>query len=538
VLSKISTDANCGNSDGSATVSIQSGGTGPFSFSWNTNPVQTTTSVTGLVAGSYICTVTDANNCTQTSDVTIGNIGGGVASISSSTQVSCFGGNDGSATALITGGNGPFSYAWNTTFVQITATATGLIAGSYTCTITATNGCIATASVTISQPDPIDAVSSTLPSACGATNGSATVTINSTPIQTTATANNLAAGSYICTITDANSCTQLTNAIVDSDGGGTASISGSIDILCFGLSTGSSTATITGGQPPYTYSWNTTPVQNTQTATGLPAGIYNCTISDANGCVKTVTDTLVQPVAITSQASSIAACGINNGSATALVQGGNLPYSYNWSPSGGNTSTATGLPNGLYICTITDANGCIDTCSVNVISKPSPTAYAGEDVTIRIGSDTLLVGSGGGSYSWFPYETLSCDNCQSPVATPTSTTTYILTVTSSNGCSSVDSVTVFVDIKCGEVFVPNAFSPNNDTENDLECVFGNCFKTFQFSIYDRWGEKVFESSSQKLCWDGTFKGSPMNTGVFVYVLEADLVTGEQVRKKGEINLIR
>lgn len=92
--------------------------------------------------------------------------------------------------------------------------------------------------------------------------------------------------------------------------------------------------------------------------------------------------------------------------------------------------------------------------------------------------------------------------------------------------------------ECAEIFVPNAFSPNNDMENDLECVLGNCIQDFYFAIYDRWGEKVFESTDPKNCWDGTYKGKLMNTAVFVYYLQATLNNGETIKKKGNVSLIR
>ncbi|MES2285786.1 MAG: gliding motility-associated C-terminal domain-containing protein [Bacteroidota bacterium] len=92
--------------------------------------------------------------------------------------------------------------------------------------------------------------------------------------------------------------------------------------------------------------------------------------------------------------------------------------------------------------------------------------------------------------------------------------------------------------ECGEMFVPNAFSPDNNGENDMECVYGKCVKSLYFAIYDRWGEKVFETTDLMQCWDGTYRGKDMNTAVFVYVMRATLTTGEEVNKKGNISLIR
>jgi gliding motility-associated-like protein len=102
----------------------------------------------------------------------------------------------------------------------------------------------------------------------------------------------------------------------------------------------------------------------------------------------------------------------------------------------------------------------------------------------------------------------------------------------------VDSVTIYVNQDCGEVFVPKAFSPNGDGQNDFECLYGRCLLNVDFSIYDRWGEKVFEATNISECWDGTYRGQPMNPAVFVYYLNATLLTGETITKKGNITLVK
>ncbi|MBI4931786.1 MAG: gliding motility-associated C-terminal domain-containing protein [Bacteroidetes bacterium] len=95
-----------------------------------------------------------------------------------------------------------------------------------------------------------------------------------------------------------------------------------------------------------------------------------------------------------------------------------------------------------------------------------------------------------------------------------------------------------INDECGEFFVPTAFSPNNDGQNDFECVYGKCIETLLFSIYDRWGEKVFETEDKNLCWDGKYRGKLMNTGVFVYTLHATFKSGQEITKKGNIGLVR
>ena len=93
-------------------------------------------------------------------------------------------------------------------------------------------------------------------------------------------------------------------------------------------------------------------------------------------------------------------------------------------------------------------------------------------------------------------------------------------------------------IICGDVFVPSAFSPNEDGENDILCVYSDCMENMTFAVYNRWGEKVYETNSMTICWDGTWKGKLLNPAVFAYTLEGSLINGELVQQKGNISLVR
>ena len=149
-----------------------------------------------------------------------------------------------------------------------------------------------------------------------------------------------------------------------------------------------------------------------------------------------------------------------------------------------------------------------------------------------------LNGTGGATYSWAPSTGLSCSNCQNPIASPTVTTIYTLTVTDANGCTDSDTVTVFVDIACGEVYAPNAFSPNADNQNDVYYVRGNCVKYLDFQIYNRWGEKVFYTADVANGWDGTWRGKPCEAAVFTYFLKATLFDGTEIERQGNISLVK
>jgi gliding motility-associated-like protein len=124
------------------------------------------------------------------------------------------------------------------------------------------------------------------------------------------------------------------------------------------------------------------------------------------------------------------------------------------------------------------------------------------------------------------------------VVQPTLTTQYIVVASNSPYCKVQDTVTVIVDINCGDFFIPNVFSPNDDGLNDVINVHGRCISTFNLQIFNRWGEKVFETSTLENSWDGTFRGKKMDTGVFVYKADGVSIDGQSFKMKGNITLIR
>ena len=293
-----------------------------------------------------------------------------------------------------------------------------------------------------------------------------------------------------------------------------------------------------GGTSGYNYNWNNG--QTTATATGLSAGTYSVTVIDANGCSQT------QTIAVTSSsnisvtvASTVAGCTVDNGTASLTPTNGNAPYTYLWN-NGQVSPTATGLAAGTYTAAITDSKGCAATQTVAVATAPNPTVTvtSSQSIISSGGSTTLTASGSAGTYQWTPSTGLNCNTCSNPTASPSQNTSYCVLVTDGSGCKDSSCTTITIENPSGELFVPNAFSPNNDGENEMECVIGGCIKTLEFVIYDRWGEKVFESTDQKTCWDGTYNGKPMNTAVFTYYLRATLTTGDQITKKGNVSLIR
>lgn len=167
----------------------------------------------------------------------------------------------------------------------------------------------------------------------------------------------------------------------------------------------------------------------------------------------------------------------------------------------------------------------------------SDAANAGEDVTIALGDSTTLNGSGGTINGWDPPRGLSCIDCPNPVANPDTTTMYYLSVTDDNGCKSIDSVLVTVDETSGW-YLPNAFSPDGNGVNDILFFYGTGVKEFVLQVYDRWGEKVFETTDMKVGWDGIYKGKASIAGVYAYQLTITFKSTKVEQVKGNLNLIR
>ncbi|MBK9077114.1 MAG: choice-of-anchor L domain-containing protein [Flavobacteriales bacterium] len=453
-----------GNNTGSATANA-SGGTTPYQYAWNTSPAQATATAGNLFAGTYTCTITDANGCSTSVDATITEPAAALsASIASTVDVLCFGNSTGSAMVDAIGGTAPYLYNWNSTPVQINATAIGLPGGNFTCTVTDANGCAANASVQIAQP--VAALNASISGqtnvACGGNTGSAAVNANggalpytyswnTAPAQANATATNLSAGTWTCTITDANGCTTTVDATITAPAGSlSASLSASTDVDCFGSATGSATVSASLGTAPYTYFWNSSPAQSNAMATGLAASTYLCTITDANGCAALVSATIAQPAqalsaGIASQ-SGVSCFGAQDGTANAEAFGGTAPYDYIWSSSPvQNSAGLSGVGPGTYTVTITDDNGC-DASAQAIISSPQGAL----NVSLLNTTDQSCFGSANGQASvtltggtapfTFTWNTVPPQT--SATAVGLSAGTYVVNVADANGCTGQMNVPI------------------------------------------------------------------------------------------------
>jgi len=550
-LTTSSTDATCGQNDGSATVNA-SGGAGGFTYNWSPGG-GTNATFNNIGSGSYTVTVTDANGCQETTTVTVNSSNGPTLNLINSEDVSCFGEEDGSGEVEASGGTPGYTYTWNPGGLT-GASQNALSAGTYTVSVEDNDGCVTSIQVEINEPDEIVLNTSADPSSCTVDDGSASATVSggtgpytyawSPGGQTTATINNIGAGIYTITVTDAEGCSATANVNVNSVNGPTVVMEDLINPTCDGEENGSATANVSGGTAPYNYQWSPNG-GNTATGSGLGAGTYTVTVIDDAGCTTIEEVTLTNPSPITLTGTSIPAdCGSDNGEIVVAASGGTGGFTYTWNPNVSNSANANNLPAGNYNVTVTDANGCTaseaftvgQSDSIDVFIVPSSgTINPGGEIILSVETDpaSTIV-----SYDWSPSEGLSCTDCANPSASPSQTTTYTVTIVTDDGCVGQAQVTISIEELCGETFLPTMFSPNNDGVNDEFCVLGNCVIGVELIIYNRWGEKVFETNDPTQCWRGNQRGKPVNTGVYAYKARIFLNDGSEVGEAGNITLVR
>jgi hypothetical protein len=387
MISATSTPANCGLPLGSGTVQVDAAGVSPFTYSWDAAAGgQTTLTATSLIPGTYFVTVTDADGCQKTTNVTVGDIPPATLVISNVTNVSCFGAADGTIVSSISGpGTAPYSYQWFTdagvSIGQTGVSATNLGPGTYYVVVTDANGCISTSpTATITEP------------------------------------------------------TQLTLSVSNTN------------VTCFGLCNGTGTAVAGGGTLPYTFVWNDPLQQDADIATSLCAGNFSVVLTDANGCSLNSAITVTQPplLAVTANVTN-SNCNQADGSACVTATGGAGGYTYLWD-TGANSSCLNNIVAGGYSVTVTDGNGCTVQTSAAVPDIGGPVAVILNQTDALCFGDcngTALVGLQGGltglaSVVW----DAAAGGQTTPLAGGLCAGTYTVVLTDSVGCSASIAVTI------------------------------------------------------------------------------------------------
>lgn len=426
--------------DGTATA-VPFGGTPPYTYLWSNGG--TTPQITGLGAGTYTVTVTDANDCTTSGSWVVEYWPEGIWLMDSTVDVTCFGLNNGFSHIGAMSGTPPYTYLWSTG--ATTPDVSNLAPGNYTVTVTDANGCTNFWNVSVNQPAQLLCNVSSTPGACGLS-GSATVNpTGGTPpysvLWSTGSTNftiTAPPGNYGVTVTDANDCT-CTSMVTINSSSGTLTVTTTVNSNAGCTIGGSATATASGGTGNYAYSWDNG--QTTATATNLTAGNHNVTVTDiTTGCIGTATVNIPSAPQLTASVTLVsnATCLIG-GSATAAGSGGTPPYTYLWDNTQ-TTATATNLGAGPHSVTVTDSKGCIATATISIGQSQGPTVTAqvnSNATCITGGSATATASGGAGGYVYL------WDNGQTTAtATNLSVGPHGVTVTDAAGCSASASVTI------------------------------------------------------------------------------------------------
>ncbi|MCX6257832.1 MAG: T9SS type A sorting domain-containing protein, partial [Bacteroidia bacterium] len=473
-LSITGSNISCfGANTGSVDLSV-TGGTFPYTYLWSNGILNQ--DLSGVTAGLYSVTVTDANGCTATSSITLTQPTLLTASTSVTTffggyGVSCNGSANANITVTVSGGTAGYTYYWSNN--ATTQNLTGVGAGTYFVTVTDTNGCKANSSAVVTQPALLTATAAITSnyngygiSCNGGNNGSISLTVAGGLTSYTyhwsnnATTQNLsgvAAGTYSVTVTDQNNCTATASAVLTQPAAltATATVSSNYNgygISCNGASNGSISLTTTGGVTVYIYHWSNN--ATTQNLSGVAAGTYTVTITDQNGCTVTSSATLTQPVVLATTAAvssnyngyGISCNGGSNGNISLTITGGLTSYSYHWS-NNASTQNLTGVIAGTYTVTVTDINGCTATSSATLTQPTALSASAAVSTNFNgysvscngstNGGITLTVAGGLTAYTYHWSNNATTQNL-----TAIGAGTYSVTITDLNGCTATATATL------------------------------------------------------------------------------------------------
>jgi subtilisin family serine protease len=499
------TDAGCGSSNGTVSLTV-SGGVGPYNENFGgDNP-------NALAPGSHNYIVTDALSCVYNGSYSISTTGGPTLNVSSS-NVTCNGGNNGTASVVISGGTPGYTEDWGG------ANTTALTAGTYSVTVTDALLCVSSEVVVITEPAALTSSPTVTDVSCNGLSDGAIIlnvsggTAGYTEDWSGENPNSMSAGTYPVTVTDANSCVYSTSVTVNEPAAimATSTIT---DPDCNGATDGTAFLNISGGTSPYSEDWQG------ESNTALGAGSYTVIIMDANNCTLNHNVVISAPAAITATAlTTDATCnGFTDGTASLTINGGTPAYSEDW---GGLNPNA--LAAGVHNVTITDANGCTSSESVT-INEPTALVVTGSVTDETTGNDgavdiTVSGGSAGYTYDWGT-------NGTSEDLTGLAAGTYTVTVTDANGCFTTESYVVngVTGIADENGIVFNVFP--NPVVSELNITLQG---EYIFSITNDLGQKLMNGSGQN---ESKVDVSLFTTGIyFVRVQQGNKLYTTKVVKK-------
>lgn len=551
-LSSVVTDVDCfGNNSGAVDMSV-TGGTYPYAQQWSNGGTvimsDTTQDISSQYAGNYTVLVTDANGCQDTLTSVISQPSAPLEISGVTDDVNCYGLNDGSIDITVTGGTTTYNYNWSNG--ATTEDITSLVANTYSVDVTDANGCLESMTFVIDQPvAPLTVVTFVSDVKCnGSDDGSveSEVTGGTSPYtyawsnsETIADIDNLTAGVYTLTVTDAQGCTAFTGATVNEPA---ALVMTPVitDVSCYGYADGEVVLNITGGVQPYYFTWgnnNEIMLNNpSETLSNLVASNYLARVRDANGCMveQVLTVNQPQPFIATHIVSDVLCYGGSDGSIDLTVTGGTSPYVYLWN-DGQTVEDAVNLPTGDYEVTITDAQGC----------EITDTAFVDEPEEIQIWSETttascidqddgvIYVTPFGGIP---PYSYLWSNGSVELDPGELGPGMYDLTITDDHLCTQTFNFEIEINYdECLDV--PNTFTPNGDLYNDTWIIENiDLYPNAEVKVFNKWGNLVYSTKGEYIPWDGTFNGNPMPSEVYYYIII--LNNTEDNQYTGNVTIVR
>lgn len=453
----------------------------------------------------------------------------------------------------------PATYQWsgpNVIGASNTQTITVGQPGLYTVVVTPALGCPVTKTINVPGPSiPVVSATMTQQMSCSGSSGAATASVNGgvAPYSylwstgaTTSSISNLLVGTYTVTVNDAQGCTSTDTVYITGDTTTLVAALTASTIACFGDQTGSIVSNVTVGQAPYTYLWSTG--ANTSSVTGLAAGTYSVTIRDSVGCQVVLTETLTEPDELMASAdvNPNVICIGDSALVKGMAQGGTLPYALQWTPGGSldYQFTASPVATTNYQMHVVDANGCKTTANAQLVVDATPEADFGvSETVIDIDNPAVeIINLSTGVSTWsFTLDEQVFHNETSIRYEFSDLGVYCITleVATNNGC--VDTISKCIEVVPGYSFyIPNSFTPNADKLNDVFAPIANGVIDYKMEIFNRWGERVFETTTLNLGWNGMDEGleKAMPQGVYLYkVFVVDRFNREH-EYIGNINLLR
>lgn len=545
---------------------MMAGGNTPYTYAWSDNSSDSIAD--NLIAGTYTITVSDVNSCTGTATNTVSQPNPLEIVVSTSDyngyEISCYNFSDGEISIASSGGTTPYQYDWNSG--QFSSNPiNNLSEGNYNLVLTDANNCQLDSIITLSQPDSLYATTNISQynggwevSCAQSTDGSIDIsTFNGvSPYQynwnngqfNSQDINFLPVGTYTLELEDLNGCLFVDSFTLEAPDSientlTTSEYVGGWGVSCFEANDGSITSNSTGGTQPYNYTWSNNAGNNSSIA-NLEAGTYTLTITDDNGCEFIDEATITEPDELTASSSieNITCYDYMDGSFEVYVSGGTEIYSYAWSDSSINSSYRVDLEPGTYTVTITDTNNC-QTSIYNTISQPdSMGVWVPDSMEIIYGGiaeiEALYKENGRANYfNWTPEQDLNCYDCPEIEASPLENIYYTVEFFDDYGCSVKDSIFIKADEKI--FYAPNAFSPNNDNNNDFFTIYSSGVRLFKMRIFNRWGEMIFLTEDIETGWNGVnTNGSIASEGVYIYTAQLIYFDGQVDKIEGSVSLFR